>query len=145
MAFMDLPLDAPLKPNKGFEGGACNRQSCQAVPALWYNHGSGKWYCEDCKRDIGEDSFNRRDWALNWQPRLGHPMFETREQIDTRKAAPPRPPEWDEPPGYDRKLGRMRTPTDDFYDHRKLVSRRIAESHQSESLKRMLGKGKRRP
>ena len=32
-----------------------------------------------------------------------------------------RPAEWDEPPGYDRRLGRMRTPTDDFYDHRKLV------------------------
>lgn len=36
-----------------------------------------------------------------------------------------RPAEWDEPAGYDRNLRRMRTPTDDFYDHRKLVLERI--------------------
>jgi hypothetical protein len=86
MAYGDLPLDAPLKPNKGMEGGACNRQSCQAEPALYYNHGSGAWYCEDCKRDIGMDIVNLRDWELRWRPRLGHAMFETREEIDAREA-----------------------------------------------------------
>lgn len=43
-----------------------------------------------------------------------------------------RPPEWSDPPGYDRKLGRMRTPSDDFYDHRKLVLERITQSLKTE-------------
>jgi hypothetical protein len=85
MAFGDLPLDAPHKPNKGLEGGACNRQSCQAEPALWFNHGTSSWYCADCRRDIQFDAFNLRDWTARYQPRLGHPMFETREQIDARE------------------------------------------------------------
>jgi len=84
MGFMDLPLDAAEKPNKGLEGGACNRRSCQAEPALWYNHGSYSWYCADCARDIGQDTFNLRDWKLRWEPQCGHPMFETREQMDAR-------------------------------------------------------------
>lgn len=88
MAFMDLPMDAPCKPDKGHEGGSCNRQSCQASPADYYNHGSYKWYCADCARNIGQDSFNLRDWNLNWLPKLGHPMFETRAQIDKRKQHP---------------------------------------------------------
>lgn len=148
MAYGDLPSGAPHKPNKGFEGGACNRERCQAEPALWFNHGMSKWYCGDCARDIGEDHINRMGWVLS-DHYPGHPQFETREMMDAREAAkpapPPRPPEWDEPPGYDRKLGRMRNATDDFYDHRKLVSRNIAQARQSESLKRMLGKSKRRP
>ena len=51
----------------------------------WYNHGSYKWYCDDCKRDIGDDDFNKRDWEKNYQPRYGHPMFETREMMDKRE------------------------------------------------------------
>ena len=86
MAFGDLPLDAPCKPNKGLEGGACNRQSCQVEPANWYNHGSAAWYCDDCRHDIQFDSFNLRDWERNWQPECGHPMFETRDHMDARKA-----------------------------------------------------------
>lgn len=85
MAFMDLPLDAPYKPNKGKEGGACNRQSCQAEPANWYNHGSHAWYCDDCRRDIQFDPFNLRHWEEEWQPLKGHPMFETRAQINARE------------------------------------------------------------
>ncbi len=42
--------------------------------------------------------------------------------------ATPRPPEWDDLPGYDTKLGRIRTPSDDFYDHRLLVLQRIRQS-----------------
>ena len=88
LAYGDLSMDAPCKPNKGHEGGACNRQSCQAEPALWWNHGSLSWYCGDCARDIGEDAFNKRDWPhtfARWWPGLPfHPMFETREMMDAR-------------------------------------------------------------
>ncbi len=86
MTYGDLPLDAPEKPNKGHEGGACNRRACQAEPALWWNHGSYSWYCEDCARDIGQDPVNLRDWTLRWEPQCGHPMFETREMMDARQA-----------------------------------------------------------
>ena len=82
MAYGDY--DGPDKPNKGQEGGACNRQRCQAEPANWYNHGSHAWYCDDCARDIGQDSFNLRDWQLNYEPYCKHPMFETREQMDAQ-------------------------------------------------------------
>ncbi|MBN8844833.1 MAG: hypothetical protein J0H88_16450 [Sphingomonadales bacterium] len=84
MAYGDLPLDAPHKPNKGHEGGACNRQSCQAEPALWWNHGSHSWYCGDCARDIGSDVVNKRHWDLRWLPECGHPQFETREMMNAR-------------------------------------------------------------
>jgi hypothetical protein len=85
MSFGDY--SGPDKANKGLEGGACNRQRCQAEPANWYNHGSARWYCDDCRRDIQFDSFNIRDWERNWQPRYGHPMFETRAMINGRGAA----------------------------------------------------------
>lgn len=85
MAYGDLPLDAPEKPNKGKEGGACNRRACQAEPALYWNHGSYAWYCADCARDIGEDPVNKRDWDLRWRPQVGHAMFETREEMDARE------------------------------------------------------------
>ena len=82
MAYGDY--SGPDKPNKGQENGACNRSRCQAEPAHWYNHGSHSWYCDDCMRDIRFDVFNILNWEKNWQPKLGHPMFETREQITTR-------------------------------------------------------------
>lgn len=84
MAYGDY--EGPDKSNKGHEGGACNRQRCQAEPALWFNHRSGAWYCADCRSDIQFDSFSLRDWELHWQPQKGHPMFETREQMDARVA-----------------------------------------------------------
>jgi len=82
MAYGDY--DGPDKPDKGHEGGSCNRGRCQDAPANWYNHGSHKWYCRQCAVDIGQDRFNLRDWQSNYQPRLGHPMFETRDMIDAR-------------------------------------------------------------
>lgn len=85
MAYGDY--DGDDKPNKGQEGGACNRGRCQAEPAVWYNHGSLSWYCADCARDIGQDAFNLRDWNANWLPRLGHPMFETRDMMLARVGA----------------------------------------------------------
>ena len=75
--------DGPLKPNKGLEGGACNRQSCQDEPALWYNHGSHSWYCRLCSIDIGQDAFNLKHWKLDF-PNINYPMFETREMITAR-------------------------------------------------------------
>lgn len=74
----------PDKPDKGKEGGSCNRGRCQCAPANHYNHGTYKWYCFDCARDIGDDPVNRRDWQANYQPKLGHPMFETRGEIEAR-------------------------------------------------------------
>ena len=77
--------NGPNKPNKGLEGGACNRTLCQDGPALWYNHGSHSWYCARCRRDIQYDSFNLQDWQRNWEPIYGHPMFETREMMNARE------------------------------------------------------------
>lgn len=82
MAYGDY--SGPDKANKGQEGGACNRSSCQAEPANWYNHGMYRWYCDDCRRDIQFDRFNLRDWQANWQPKCGHPQFETREMMNAR-------------------------------------------------------------
>lgn len=85
MAYGDY--DGPNKPDKGKEGGSCNRTRCQAPSAVWYNHGSYAWYCADCRRDIQFDTFNLRNWEAEWQHRVGHPMFETREMIYAREAA----------------------------------------------------------
>lgn len=85
MAFGDY--SGPDKADKGKENGSCNRRLCQCSPARWYNHGSLKWYCDDCRRDIEFDAFNKRDWDRNWKPRVGHPMFETREMMDARPPA----------------------------------------------------------
>lgn len=81
----------PDKADKGKENGSCNRRLCQCAPARWYNHGSFAWYCDGCRRDIEFDSFNLRDWRANYQPKCGHPMFETREMMDTRNALPSTP------------------------------------------------------
>lgn len=86
MAYGDY--NGPNKPDKGQEGGSYNRTRCQAAPALHYNHGSYSWYCAHCASDIGQDPMNLRDWRLKFEPRLGHPMFETREQMDARKTMP---------------------------------------------------------
>lgn len=82
MAYGDY--SGPDKPTKGREGGACNRQRCQAEPANWFNHGSDAWYCDDCRREIQFDRFNLQEWERNWQPRLGYPMFETRDDMNAR-------------------------------------------------------------
>lgn len=77
--------NGPLKPDKGMEGGSCNRTQCQDAPALWFNHGSYRWYCAGCRQTIEFDAFNKRDWDRNWRPTCGHPMFETREMMEARK------------------------------------------------------------
>lgn len=80
--------NGPDLPGKGQEGQRCNRSSCQAVGAIWYNHGSHSWYCGSCRNDIEFDSFNIREWERNWKPRLGHPQFETREMMNQREKSP---------------------------------------------------------
>lgn len=84
MAYGDY--NGPGRPDKGKEGGSCNRTRCQCSPARWYNHGSYAWYCDDCRADIEFDPINSADWRRHWFPRVGHPMFETREMMDARKA-----------------------------------------------------------
>jgi hypothetical protein len=83
MAYGDY--DGPDKPDKGKEGGSCNRTLCQDNPAKWYNHGSYSWYCESCMRTIRFDTFNLINWEREHQPECGHPMFETRDEINARE------------------------------------------------------------
>lgn len=80
MAYGDY--DGPNKPDKGVEGGSCNRTRCQCSPAIWYNHGSFSWYCEECKDQI-YDAVGQRFWRQDF-PNAKHPMFETREMMTTR-------------------------------------------------------------
>lgn len=80
MAYGDY--DGPDKPDKGKEGGSCNRGRCQASPALWYNHGSYHWYCDECKRDIWDA--NKFTYHLD-MPNAKQPMFETREMMTARQ------------------------------------------------------------
>ena len=72
------------KPDKGQEGGSCNRTRCQTSPADWYNHGSYSWYCSGCRKQIEFDPVNSADWQRSFYPRLKHPMFETRQMMDER-------------------------------------------------------------
>jgi len=74
----------PNKPDKGHESGSCNRTHCQDSPARWWNHGSRSWYCDNCRKEIEFDEVNYRDWLLNFRPKHGHPMFETREMMNKR-------------------------------------------------------------
>lgn len=63
-------LDQPLKKDKGEYDGSCNRQACQDPGATWYNHGTQKYYCWRCARDLNTDPFNRRDA----ERLFGHPL-----------------------------------------------------------------------
>lgn len=128
MSYGDLPPGAAHKPNKGLEGGACNRERCQAEPALFYNHGSYSWYCADCARDIGQDPVNRYDWELNWRPRCGHAQFETREELDEREARIKT---------VDSQIEAITGPIFGW-------PKRGPTKPQSESLKRILARGRRR-
>ena len=74
----------PDKPDKGQEGGSCNRRTCQDSPAIWYNHGSYAWYCTCCKNDL-DDAWARTHWKKDF-PDVDHPQFETREMMEDRGA-----------------------------------------------------------
>ena len=82
MAYGDY--NGPNKADKGLEGGSCNRTRCQALDAIWWNHGDHSWYCEDCKRAIGDDPMNKRDWNTMLRPHYGHDQFETRAMMYLR-------------------------------------------------------------
>lgn len=77
----------PDKPDKGAEGGSCNRSRCQCSTARWYNHGSYAWYCDDCRKQIEFDAVNSAEWQRSFYPHLKHPMFETREMMNVRLAS----------------------------------------------------------
>lgn len=43
----------PLSPDKGKEGGSCNRRACQEPnSAFCYNSIMYAWYCRQCANDI---------------------------------------------------------------------------------------------
>lgn len=82
MAYGDY--DGPNKPDKGKENGSCNRGRCQCSPAVWWNHGSFSWYCDDCKEAI-YDATGQRHWKNSF-PNVDFPMMETREMLNARGA-----------------------------------------------------------
>lgn len=55
-------MNEELTPLKGKKHGNCNRTACQKEnSAVWYNHGTSKWYCEECAKWLNEDRFNKAD------------------------------------------------------------------------------------
>lgn len=44
---------------KGQYKGNCNRTACQKPNAIWYNHSTRKYYCEECA--ITLNRYNRQD------------------------------------------------------------------------------------
>jgi hypothetical protein len=52
----------PNRPDKGDRGGACNVTACQLPnSAEWFNHSTGRYYCESCAHVLNEDRFNKAD------------------------------------------------------------------------------------
>jgi hypothetical protein len=49
---------------KGAKDGLCNRSSCLAPGADWYNHSTRKFYCHRCAIDLNH--YNRRDAMELW-------------------------------------------------------------------------------
>jgi hypothetical protein len=41
-------------PQKGAFGGGCNTQTCAHSGADWYSRSSGKYYCDECARQLNE-------------------------------------------------------------------------------------------
>lgn len=56
--------DEKMPDDKGKYMGSCNRSSCLAPGAYWYNHSTRKYYCENCAHWLNTDDFNRRDALL---------------------------------------------------------------------------------
>ena len=83
MAYGDY--NGPDKNDKGLENGSCSRIRCQAPNAEYYSHFTREWYCHDCAIDIGQDPVNLEYWNNTWYPKLKHPPFETRKQINERE------------------------------------------------------------
>lgn len=56
---MDRSQLVSAKSDKGKRGGSCNRITCQALGAEWFNHSTCAHYCGSCARAINEA--NRAD------------------------------------------------------------------------------------
>lgn len=41
-------LGYPVLPTKGVKNGLCNRVSCLAPDAQWFNHATKAYYCTSC-------------------------------------------------------------------------------------------------
>lgn len=47
---------------KGEYNQECNITSCQKPnSAIWFNHGTQKYYCPSCANRLNNDEFNKRD------------------------------------------------------------------------------------
>lgn len=54
---MELSNNTPMEdhPQKGDQGGACNRTACQStVDVNYFNHSTRKYYCESCAELINK-------------------------------------------------------------------------------------------
>jgi hypothetical protein len=70
------PHDAPNRKDKGHYGGSCNVTACQLPnSAVWFNHGTRKYYCETCAYVLNNDKFNKADAARMY----GHDLCTLRE------------------------------------------------------------------
>lgn len=51
-----------LAADKGEYGGSCNITACQRPnSALWYNHSTRRFYCQECATTLNNDPFNHHD------------------------------------------------------------------------------------
>jgi hypothetical protein len=55
---------------KGKQGGNCNRTSCQQPNAIYFNHSTRAYYCEDCAHWLNNDIYN----AIDAQRLYGHAL-----------------------------------------------------------------------
>jgi hypothetical protein len=52
------------KPDKGKDGGSCNRQACQTPGATWYNRTMDAYYCPSCANLINRDCLRFKEEPL---------------------------------------------------------------------------------
>lgn len=63
--------------DKGEYLGSCNRSACLKAGAVWFNHSTRRYYCEDCAHWLNTNDFNRRDALRLW----GHDLCTLGEQV----------------------------------------------------------------
>ena len=57
-----------LPADQGHYDGACQRSTCLARPARWFNHSTGHYYCADCAQRLNQE---HRETAI---PQFGHEL-----------------------------------------------------------------------
>lgn len=63
----------------GNRGGICYRTACQKPDsAVFFNHSTQKWYCEECAHWLNTDTFNQKD-AMDL---YGGPLCVSEEEYD---------------------------------------------------------------